>query len=213
MKEQGKKIGEILIEAGLIDKFQLASAMGKQKEGHGKLASILVQMGYVDEKTVASELEKQLGIECIAVEDIKIPDEVLHNVKADIAEKYCVLPIAFNQKELTLAMQDPTDLETVDELAFILGLKIRPVLALESSIKNALTKHYKEIAFRTSKLHSVDRMPIPEDMELIRDEKASFDQTYPHEKLIDALVEILIEKNVMTKHEISQKIRKKMRKP
>jgi hypothetical protein len=208
---KGKKLGEILLESGLIDKYQLASAIGKQKEGHGKLASVLVQMKYVDEKTVASELEKQLGVSCVSVEDIEVPDDVLSMVKSEIAEKYRIMPLAFDQKILTLAMQDPTDLETVDELSFNIGVNIKPVLALESAIKKAITKHYPDIIFSGPQIYTIDRETIPEKMELMTEEKTSSHVSYPPEKAIEVILDILIEKDITTKFAFTNKIRKKMK--
>src|SRR4030066_552331 len=148
-----KRIGEILKEAGLIDEFQLATALGRQKEWGGRLASILINMGFVDEESVASVLEKQLGQKCLSLDNKEIPPEALNTIKPDIVKKYCIMPIESDQKTLTIATSDPTDLKAIDELEFTLGTRIKPLLALEYSIKKAITQHYSEITFEDSSIY------------------------------------------------------------
>ena len=160
-----KRIGEILKEAGLIDEFQLATALGRQKEWGGRLASILINMGFVDEESVASVLEKQLGQKCLSLDNKEILPEALNTIKPDIVKKYCIMPIEFDQKTLTIATSDPTDLKTIDELSFILGVRIKPVLALESSIKRAIPRHYAGVIFADSSIYQIDTANLSEHMD------------------------------------------------
>lgn len=206
-----KRIGEILKEAGLIDEFQLANALGRQKEWGGRLASILINMGFVDEESVASVLEKQLGQKCLSLDNKKIPPEALNTVKADIVKKYCIMPIEFDQKTLTIATSDPTDLKTIDELSFILGVRIKPVLALESSIKRAITQHYTGVIFADSNIYQIDTANLSEHMDLMRFEKTTPDTSYPPEIIIEALTELLIEKGIIKREDLTGKLRKKYR--
>jgi type IV pilus assembly protein PilB len=211
METAKKKIGEILVEAGLIDKFQLSSALGQQRQWGGRLASILIDMGFVDEKSVASELEKQLGVKCVSLKNREIPPEALKIVKHETAKKYCIMPIEFNNDALTLAMIDPTDLKVVDEISFSLGVKVKPVLAVESSITKAIAKHYTGSA-PAGKKFTVDTHNLPEQMEIIRQDTPGQDNDiaqYSSETLIRSLLEALIEKKVITREDIIKKIRKK----
>lgn len=213
MTEEKKRIGEILLEAGLIDEFQLATALGRQKQWGGKLASILINMGFVDEKSVASALEKQLGQKCLSFDNREISQEVVDKVKPEIVQKCCIMPIEFDQKTLTLAISDPTDLKTLDELEFMLGVRIKPVLALESSIKKAITRYYPNITFSDINIYHIDTAKLSEKLsenfDLMRFEKTMPDISYPHEVIIEALVELLIEKDVIKKEDLNTKIRKK----
>ncbi|MCK5286801.1 MAG: general secretion pathway protein GspE, partial [Thermodesulfovibrionia bacterium] len=77
MAKEKKRIGELLIDAGLIDEYQLTTAIGHQKQWGGRIVNILINMGLVDEKTVVSILEKQLGIKSISLEDTKISQKTL----------------------------------------------------------------------------------------------------------------------------------------
>jgi len=205
-----KKLGEMLIEAGLLDEFQLSKALGQQKQWGGRLASILISMGFIDEKSIASVLEKKLGSQCMSLKGSKIPPEVLKLVNHDMAVKYCVLPLEFDKKTLTVAVSDPTDLKTIDELSFMLGLKIKPVLAIESSINSAIEQHYTGKTSR-GKTHIADTRNLPEDIQLTRNEAPHIDKSCPPEILIEAIMEILIEKGLIKQEELSKKITRKLK--
>ncbi len=210
MTKDKKRLGEMLIEAGLIDTFQLSSALGEQKQWGGRLASIIINMGFTDEESVASILEKQLGGKCVSLENMEILPEVLSKMKVDIAEKYCVMPIEFSNKELILAMSDPTDLNTIDELGFALSVNIKPVLAMESDIKKAIAKHYRGI-ISEGKKHKIDTKELSEEMQVMSHEKTEPETLSSPDILIEILIEILLEKGVITKEDLLEKIRKKQK--
>ncbi|TNF56901.1 hypothetical protein EP227_00200 [bacterium] len=142
MKKTKKKLGEMLLEAKVLRADQLKMALEQQKRWGGRLASILVEMGSVDEKTIAAVLEEQVGYKCIALQDVQVPPEVLKMVSYDTVKKYCILPISFEHGRLTIAMSDPTDLKTIDEISFSLGIDVEPVCASETSITDAIQKYY-----------------------------------------------------------------------
>ena len=224
MREDKKRIGEMLVEAGLITELQLSSALGEQKQWGGKLASVIVSMGFVDEKAIASVLEKQLGQSCISLDDREIPPEVLKRVKLDIAKKYCIIPLDFDKGTLTMAMSDPTDLNTTDELSFILGVKIKPVLAIESGIRNAIAMHYEGITLEGKTYKSVVE-GAPEKIGILRTEhdlspppspERVSSTGLPSEKkeitakmMVEAIVAVLIEKRLITREELFKKIKEK----
>ncbi|MBI5639542.1 MAG: hypothetical protein HZA17_03865, partial [Nitrospirae bacterium] len=144
MKKTNKRIGQLLLEAGLIDELQLKSALSYQQEWGGRLGSVIIKKGFVSEKDVVSIIEKQFGISCISLESIDRPaDEVLNMVKLDIAKKFGIFPIGLEGKMLLLAVADPTDLKTLDDIRFVLGARIKPLLALESDIMRAIAVHYE----------------------------------------------------------------------
>ena len=210
MTKDKKRLGEMLTEAGLIDKFQLSSALGEQKQWGGRLASIIINMGFTDDKSVASILEKQLGVKCVSLEKMEILPEALSKMEVDMAEKYGVIPIEFSNKELTLAISDPTDLNTIDELGFALDVKIKPVLALESGIKKAIAKHYRGI-ISEGKKHKVDTKKLSEEMQVMSHEKTEPETLSSPDTLIQILIEVLLEKGVIKKEDLHEKIRKKQK--
>jgi type IV pilus assembly protein PilB len=224
MKEKRKKIGEMLLDAGLIDDYQLSAAIGDQRQWGGRLCSVLVRFGFVSEKTVASFLEKQLGEKCISLAKREISPEVLRRVTYDIADKYNILPLEFERGVLTIAISDPTDFETIDTLGFMLGARIKPILALELDIRRAVKRHYEGVSSEgRSYKASLER--VPEDVPLTRDErtmvlprlngkKALSEQSGERNEItsammVKALMGVLIEKGLITEKEIERKLRER----
>lgn len=138
-----KKLGEMLIEAGIIDNLQLDSALGHQKNWGGRIGSILIELGFISENELAGFIEKQLHIPCVNISSLDITEKEIESVKIDIAKKYTVFPLKIEGNVISLAMMDTTDLRVVDELQFITGKRIKPFLALESEIKKAIRRHYE----------------------------------------------------------------------
>lgn len=224
MKEDKKKIGEILVEAGIVNTMQLSAALGEQKQWGGRLGSIITKLGFADEKDIAGVLEKQLGLRCISLEDRTIPPEVLKRVKIDVAKKYCIIPIELGKGTITVAISDPTDLRTIDELSFTLGTRIKPVLALESGIRRAIAFHYEGIVSEGKTYKSI-LGTAPEKSMVMKDERdhtpysSSYNVSppgvYPEKKEItlkttfEALLALLLEKGLITKEELMKKIKEK----
>jgi hypothetical protein len=142
-KKTKKLLGEMLLDAGLIDEMQLAVALGQQRQRESRLGSQLLRLGFVAERELAEILREQLGIQWISLFDSEIPREVLDAVPVETAMKYTVMPVAYDKSTITLASTNPSDLETLDSLTFQLGKKIKPLMALESDIERAIIKHYK----------------------------------------------------------------------
>jgi len=231
MTTEKKRLGEMLIEAGVIDEMQLNSALGQQKQWGGKLASVLIGMGFVDEKAVVSVLEKQLNTRCTTLEDKEIPQKALNAVNLDIAKKYCLMPLDLDKNTLTIAMGDPTDMKTIDDLTFMLGLRIKPVLALESEIKKAIAYHYEGITAGGGKTHRAAMEKISETMQMVKTEpagqatqaeviekrvelpeKPAEKKEITQKTVIEALIAILIEKKIITREELLRKSDEKARK-
>ncbi len=223
MKENKKRIGEMLIEAGLISEWQLNSALGQQNQWGGRLGSVIVKMGFASEETIASLLEKQIGQVCVRLGEKEIAADILKRMKIDIAKKYCVIPIDFDKGTLTVAMSDPTDLKTLDDLGFVLNMRIKPALALESDIKKAIARHYEGI-ITESKVLPVGTIEPPREMHLMTDllevsppliepltpaEAPAEKKEITTKSVVEALVAVLIEKGLITKEEVFRKIKKK----
>jgi type IV pilus assembly protein PilB len=137
-----KRLGEMLLETGAIDELQQIVALGEQKRWGGKLGSVLIHLGFVNENSIASVLEKQFRQKCISLKHKEIPQDVISMVRPDIAKQYCIMPLSLDKRTLTIAITDPNDLGTIDDLAFMLGLNIKPLLAIEYDIKNAIFRYY-----------------------------------------------------------------------
>jgi type IV pilus assembly protein PilB len=148
------KLGQMFIDARLIDEHQLASALAEQRSWGGRLGDILITKGWVEPKDVLRLLSDQLSMPVIRLEDKEVEAETLELITAQEAEKHCCLPLFVReegQREvLYLAMDDPTNLEAIDNLSFRTGLEIHPVLASTQELISAREKHYSSNAVSES---------------------------------------------------------------
>jgi hypothetical protein len=139
---EAKKLGEMLIEAHLIDDFQLSSALSHQRNWGGKLGAVLMELDFVREEDIARIMGEKLRIPYINLFEPEIDEHVIKLVKADIAKKYNVVPARREKGMLMLAMSDPLDIGAIDEIRFATGLNIKPTIAMESEIQDAIKKYY-----------------------------------------------------------------------
>src|SRR3954468_9797785 len=141
-----KRLGQVLLELGVIDEHQLQSALGHQKQWGGKLGGILVQKGFCAEDDVVAALTKHLGTQRIKLAQAKVDPRALKCVSKQIAERLHVVPYEINgsgrTEVVTVAMSDPLDLSAVDQLAFHTGKRIKPMLAGDAEIIAAIHAHY-----------------------------------------------------------------------
>ena len=132
------------MDAGLLTETQLRSALAEQRKWGGRLGLTLVQMGVVDESSMVHALSRQLAIPTVNLDThVPVPN-ALQALRVDIAERYTVFPIAYESgsKTLTVATSDPTNVESLQELAFHSGQKLQVVVATASSIERAIRHHY-----------------------------------------------------------------------
>ncbi|RKH90705.1 general secretion pathway protein GspE [Corallococcus sp. AB045] len=132
------------MDAGLLTETQLRTALAEQRKWGGRLGLTLVQMGVVDESSMVHALSRQLAIPTVNLDThVPVPN-ALQALRVDIAERYTVFPIAYEPgtKMLTVATSDPTNVESLQELAFHSGQKLQVVVATASSIERAIRHHY-----------------------------------------------------------------------
>lgn len=137
------KIGEILLNEKLVTKEQIAEALTLQKSRKKRLGKVLVELGIVTETQVAQALSRQLNLPLVAISKTKIDDGLLSIITQEDAEKYRVLPISLDGNKLTIAMPDPLDQNSVDELRFKTGYYISTVIATESEVVGGIEKNYR----------------------------------------------------------------------
>jgi type II secretion system (T2SS) protein E len=137
-----RKLGDLLKEAGLIDEFQLSAALSHQRNWGGKLGSILIELEFVREEDIARVIAEKLKTPYINLFEPEIEKSVIKLIKAEVAKKYQVVPARREKGTLMLAMADPLDIKVIDEIRFISGLNIKPTLAMQSEILDAIKKYY-----------------------------------------------------------------------
>jgi len=159
-----KRIGELLVEVGAIDPFQLESALAHQRRWGGRLGRAIVHLGFLREEDVLSAVGGQLGVSYVTLWDKVIPRDVIALVPEKLIRSRKVLPIArlreHRRGPLVVALADPSDLTVIDELAFATGLEIRPMLASEEELDQAIENHLGNRGRESSLPVAID---LPED--------------------------------------------------
>jgi type IV pilus assembly protein PilB len=136
------KLGEILVRENLVTPQQLREALDYQRTSGGRLGSNLVKLGIISDDVITSVLSRQYGVPSINIDLFQIEDEVVKLISQEVALKYTVLPISKVGATLTLAMADPTNVFATDDIKFMTGLNVEPVIASEASIQMAIGKYY-----------------------------------------------------------------------
>lgn len=140
------KLGEILKEAGIVDDFQLNSALSYQRHWGGRLGESLIRLGYITEEKLQSFLARQFELPRIELAGRRIPEDVLHYLPVEKAREFNVIPVERQEMNgtmhLVIAMTDPTNLLAIDTLQFVTGCRVRPALAAQESIVQAIDRNY-----------------------------------------------------------------------
>src|SRR5918993_3839145 len=136
------KLGEILVRENLISPQHLRQALDYQREHGGRLGFNLVKLGLVSDDTITAILSRQYGIPSVNLELFDIDDSVLRLIPQEVAQKYSVLPLSRVGATLTLAMVDPTNVFAMDDIKFMTGLNIEPVVVSEAGVQEALEQYY-----------------------------------------------------------------------
>lgn len=144
MRNKGsrKPLGQLLKEMDLVTEGQIQEALSVQKERGGAIGQIMVDLGFVTEEEVLFALGAQAGMEVINLDEISVPDEVIKMVDAQKCNVYRICPISFEKGVLTVAMADPMNVNTLEELNFILGTKVQGCVSNEEQVSRAIERYY-----------------------------------------------------------------------
>jgi type IV pilus assembly protein PilB len=136
------KLGDLLLKAKLITQEQLEAALKSQREEGGKMGEALVRVGAVTENDITETLSQQFGVPSIDLASFEIDPSVIKIVPGDVARKYGVLPVNKTGATLTIAMGDPTNVFAMDDIKFMTGYNVEPVVASEVALRKAIDRHY-----------------------------------------------------------------------
>lgn len=137
-----KKLGELLVEVGLLSNDQLEEAQRIQKQSGGKIGEILVREGMVKQDDIIQVLEFQLGIPHVKLEKFNVDTASCLLIPESLAKRHSVIPIAQKNGILTVAMSDPLNVIAIDDVKLYSGLDVQPVIATLNDIKLAVDKYY-----------------------------------------------------------------------
>ena len=136
------RLGELLTKASLISQDQLKEALRVQKETGGKLGETLIKLNFVSEEDITECLSQQFGVPSINLAHFEIDPSVIKLIPSDVARKYNILPVNKTGATITIAMADPTNVFAMDDIKFMTGYNVEPVVASELGIKAAIDNYY-----------------------------------------------------------------------
>jgi type IV pilus assembly protein PilB len=137
-----QRLGDLLVKEKVITPEQLQQAIKTQKESSCRLGSALVKLGFLTDEDVTNFLSRQYGVPAINLSYFEIDPTVVKLVPYETAKRYQILPLSRVGASLTIAMVDPTNVFAMDDIKFMTGFNIEPVVAAESSINDAIEKAY-----------------------------------------------------------------------
>src|SRR5450759_2182758 len=140
------RIGELLLKEKRITPVQLQEVLNYQKANGGKLGLNLVKLGFVKDEEITALLSRQYGVPSINLGDFQIDQTVIKLIPAETAQKYQILPLSRLGATLTIAMTDPTNVFAMDDIKFMTGYNVEPVVASESEVAEAILRYYNVAA-------------------------------------------------------------------
>ena len=155
------RIGELLLKEKRIMVEQLQQALSHQKGSGGKLGYNLVQLGFVKDEEITALLSKQYGVPSINLTQFDIDAAVIKLIPADTANKYQIVPLSRAGATLTIAMTDPTNVFAMDDIKFMTGYNVEPVVASETAVVEAIRKYYATAPASSNGKASQPTMLVP----------------------------------------------------
>jgi type IV pilus assembly protein PilB len=136
------RLGELLLREKRVTPAQLQDALNHQRSHGGRLGSTLVKLGILSDDEITSTLSRQYGVPSIALSEFDLDPSVVRLIPVETASKYNVIPVGRNGTSMTLAMTDPTNVFAMDDIKFMTGLRVDPVVASEAAIREAIAKYF-----------------------------------------------------------------------
>jgi type IV pilus assembly protein PilB len=136
------RLGELLLKEKRITPEQLQEVLTYQKTNGGKLGANLVKLGFIKDEEITALLSKQYGVPSINLTKFEIDLNVLKLIPSETAQKYQIVPLSRAGATLTIAMTDPTNVFAMDDIKFMTGYNVEPVVASESAVNDAIVRYY-----------------------------------------------------------------------
>ncbi len=138
------RLGELLIKESLITSDQLRQALDYQKANGGRLGTCLMKLGFITDDEITGVLSRQYGVPSINLKYYEVDASVIKLIPQDTAVRYQIVPLSRVGSTLTIAMTDPTNVFAMDDIKFMTGFNVEPVVASEAAITEAIAKFYGE---------------------------------------------------------------------
>ncbi len=161
-----ERIGELLVKENLLSAEQLAKAREETRSKGGRLGSQITQLGFLDESELSDFVAKQYGVPSINLDEFEIEQAVIQLIPEEVATKHTVIPVNRAGSTLILATSDPSNIFALDDIKFLTGYSIQPVVTSEEAIRRAIDKYYDQ----TSSLEDVMGDFDDSDIDLVEEE-------------------------------------------
>src|SRR3989442_6250465 len=202
------RLGELLTKASLISQDQLKEALKSQKSAGGKLGETLIKLGFVSDEDITECLSQQFGVPSINLDHFEIDSSVIKLINADVARKYNILPVNKTGATITIAMADPTNVFAMDDIKFMTGYNVEPVVASELGIKAAIDNYYgttsslelKKVMEDLQQSESADLEVLDEDEEMNLDQLVDSTEEAPVVKLVNLILTDAIKRGASDIH-------------
>jgi type IV pilus assembly protein PilB len=195
-----KRIGDLLIDKGILTQDQLSIALTEQKKSSSPLGKIIVALGFATEAVVRDALGEALGQASVDLSKVVVDSDVLQLISKDVARRYHVLPLSVDtqKKTLTVAMSDTFNVVAIDQLRALLGgeYDIVPILAGESEVENAIDQFYGFELSVDGILREIETGQI--DYDSLKSESDEYSQ--PLVRLVDAMLSDAVKKGASDIH-------------
>ncbi len=136
------RLGELLLKENMVSPQQLQDALNHAKVSGGKIGKAFVSLGFVKDEEITSLLSRQYGVPSINLEHFEVDPAIIKIIPAETARKYQVLPLSRSGATLTIAMADPTNVFAMDDIKFMTGYNVEPVVASEAALEDAIDRYY-----------------------------------------------------------------------
>ena len=136
------RLGELLVREKLISLQQLRKAQDEQKKSGQNLGYTLARLGYISDGEITNFLSSQYRLPAINLDEYEIDGEVVKLVTKEVCEKHRIIPVSRSGSSLIVAMSDPTNLNAIDDIKFLSGYNVEPVVASETAIQAAIERYY-----------------------------------------------------------------------
>jgi type IV pilus assembly protein PilB len=198
------RLGELLVRQKLISLQQLRAAQEEAKRTNSSLGQTLARMGYISDQEITEFLSQQYRIPSIRLDEYEIDQEVRKLVPKEVCERHQVIPVSRSGSTLILAMVDPTNLHAIDDIKFLTGYNVEPVVASEAAIQKAIERYYGggEISYEQI-MEGLDEAEIEvaaEDEELSVTDLARASEDAPVVRLCNAILLNAIKKRASDIH-------------
>ena len=158
------RLGELLLKEKRITPAQLQEALNYQKANGGKLGVNLVTLGFLKDEDITALLSKQYGVPFINLAQFDIDASIVKLIPSETAHKYQIVPLSRSGATLTIAMTDPTNVFAMDDIKFMTGYNVEPVVASEGAVFDAISKYYAPAAAARGPREMVVAAPVGDSL-------------------------------------------------